>query len=562
MVSSIAAILSTRALAFPASFLPLQSWPAVLSSLLTAIFVSAVALLIIRGQRKELRRAATRAESVLTERERAEAELTLFRTLIDQFDDSVEVMDPDTLRILDINQKACADHGYTREELLSRTIFDIDPTLVGEAHDKIVRQLRESGSVIWEGLHRRKDGSTFPVEVKIKLIHLEAGTYRLAIARDITERKRAEEAIALFRTLLDEVDDSVEVIDPGTLRLLDINQKSCANHGYTREELLSRTIFDIDPTVDWDVHLKIIKQLRETGSVVREGIHIRKDGSSFPVETKIKLGRLKTGDYIIAVARDITERKRAEDELRRLSGELLRLQDEERRRIARGLHDSTGQTLVALAAHIAQLRASIPSARRESRKLATLCQALADRCVREIRTLSYLLYPPMLDEAGLEDAIRHYANGLSERTGIQVDLEISPRFKRMSPDIEVALFRVVQESLTNVQRHSGSSQAKIRIVRGPATITLAVSDQGAGIRAEKRQPNGELSPALGVGIPSMQERVKLIGGHFEIESSCSGTTVHVTIPLGGQRNEETSYPAGRRPRARPARHTGTSSPAA
>jgi PAS domain S-box-containing protein len=233
---------------------------------------------------------------------------------------------------------------------------------------------------------------------------------------------------------------------------------------------------------------------------------------------------------LAGTCRDITERVRAEEELRRLSGQLLRLQDEERRRIARDLHDSTGQDLVALATTLSQLHASIPSSSRKLRKLASQCEALADRCVGEVRTLSYLLHPPMLDEAGLEDAIRHYAGGFTERTGIEVELEISPRLGRMKPDAEMALFRVVQESLTNIQRHAGSSQAKIRIERAPGKITLEISDKGSGIPGNLRRQNGKLSFGLGVGIPSMHERVKLIGGQLEIESSNSGTTVRVTLP--------------------------------
>jgi PAS domain S-box-containing protein len=227
---------------------------------------------------------------------------------------------------------------------------------------------------------------------------------------------------------------------------------------------------------------------------------------------------------------DIEDRKQAEERLRRLSGQLLRLQDEERRRIARDLHDSAGQDLVALATTLSQLHDSIPSSGRKLRKLASQCQALADQCIREVRTLSYLLHPPMLDEAGLEDAIRHYADGFTERTGIEVDLEISPRLGRMKADSEMALFRVVQESLTNIQRHSGSPQAKIRMERNQGMITVEISDKGSGIPGNLRRQNGKLSFGLGVGIPSMHERVKLIGGQLDIESSSSGTTVRVTIP--------------------------------
>jgi PAS domain S-box-containing protein len=227
---------------------------------------------------------------------------------------------------------------------------------------------------------------------------------------------------------------------------------------------------------------------------------------------------------------DVEDRKQAEQELRRLTGQLLRLQDEERRRIARDLHDSTGQDLVALATALGQLHVSIPSSSRKLRKLASQCQALADQCIREVRTLSYLLHPPMLDEAGLEDAIRHYAGGFRKRTGIAVELEISRHLGRMKPHVELALFRVVQESLTNIQRHSGSPQAKIRIERGPGKVTLEIGDKGSGISGSLRRRKGQMPFGLGVGIPSMRERVTPIGGQLDIESSSSGTTVRVTIP--------------------------------
>jgi PAS domain S-box-containing protein len=227
---------------------------------------------------------------------------------------------------------------------------------------------------------------------------------------------------------------------------------------------------------------------------------------------------------------DVEDRKQAEEELRRLSGQLLRLQDEERRRIARDLHDSTGQELVALATTLSQLHASIPSSSRKLRKLASQSIALADQCIRDIRTLSYLLHPPMLDEAGLEDAIRHYVGGFTERTGIEVELDISPRLGRMKPHVELALFRIVQESLTNIQRHSGSTQAKLGIECDPGKIRLEISDKGRGIPGTPRRRNAEMSYGAGVGIPSMHERVALIGGQFDIESSSSGTTVRVTIP--------------------------------
>lgn len=230
---------------------------------------------------------------------------------------------------------------------------------------------------------------------------------------------------------------------------------------------------------------------------------------------------------------DIDDRKQVEEELRRLSGQLLQLQDEERRRIAGDLHDSTGQNLAALAAMLDQLRDLIPSSNRKLRRLLSACKALAERCIREIRTLSYLLHPPALEQVGLLDAIHDYVKGFTQRSGIRVEFERSATIERMARNVELALFRVVQESLTNIQRHSGSKQAKIRIDRN-SNLTLEISDYGRGASAgaPKKEASGF---KVGVGIPSMQERVKLIGGLMEIDARCEGTTVRVTIPLEKER---------------------------
>ena len=231
--------------------------------------------------------------------------------------------------------------------------------------------------------------------------------------------------------------------------------------------------------------------------------------------------------------RDITERVRAEEELQRLSGQLLKLQDEERRRISRELHDSTGQNLVALATDLSQLRAAIPASSRKLRELASRCQELATQCIREVRTLSYVMYPPLLDESGLADAIRHFAEGFSNRSGIKVELEVSANFGRMREDVELALFRVVQESLANIHRHSGSPRAKIVLERRPDYVAVEVSDSGRGTSGKKLRTNKGMPFQIGIGISSMIERVKLIGGRLEIVSVDSGTTVRAIVPEVG-----------------------------
>jgi signal transduction histidine kinase len=145
-----------------------------------------------------------------------------------------------------------------------------------------------------------------------------------------------------------------------------------------------------------------------------------------------------------------------------------------------------------------------------------------------------LLHPPILDEAGLEDAVRHFTDGFGKRTGIEMEVEVSPRFGRLPEGIELGLFRVIQESLVNIQRHSGSFTAKIVLSRYAENIVLEVSDTGRGISASHRKKNGTVPLAVGVGIPSMEERVKQLGGQLSIDSSSRGTTVSVTVPLHDQ----------------------------
>jgi len=237
---------------------------------------------------------------------------------------------------------------------------------------------------------------------------------------------------------------------------------------------------------------------------------------------------------------DIEDRKQAEEALQHLSGQLLQSQDEERRRISRELHDSTGQNLVALATDLSQLRAAIPPSSRKLRELASRCQELANQCIREVRTLSYVMYPPLLDESGLPDAIRHFAEGFSNRSGIKVELEVSANFGRMREDVELALFRVVQESLANIHRHSGSPRAKIVLERSPDYVAVEVSDSGRGTSGKKLRTNRGMPFQIGIGISSMIERVKLIGGRLEIVSVDSGTTVRGIVPEVGERDDRAS----------------------
>jgi len=234
---------------------------------------------------------------------------------------------------------------------------------------------------------------------------------------------------------------------------------------------------------------------------------------------------------------EIAVRKRAEGQLGQLSVRLMTLQDEERRRIARDLHDTAGQTLAAIKMVSASLEGQLRN-RDEALRLLDQLNSLADGALQEIRTTSYLLHPPLLDESGLASAARWFVEGFRKRSGIQAEFEIAGRFDRPSPSHELALFRVLQESLTNVHRHSRASAASVRLGSEAGRLSLEVTDNGAGIPAEELKRLGERAGGSGVGIAGMRERVRELGGELEIRSGPSGTSIAVSLPAGEPRTIE------------------------
>jgi len=215
--------------------------------------------------------------------------------------------------------------------------------------------------------------------------------------------------------------------------------------------------------------------------------------------------------------------------LRHLSARLLQMQDDERRRIARELHDSVGQTLAALTMNLTAVRTDIERLRKTAGALAD-SEALVEEMTREVRTISHLLHPPLLDEAGLASALRWYIEGFAQRSQIQVVLDLPDDFERLSQESETTIFRMVQESLTNIHRHSGSKLAKVRISRSEGDVRVEVEDRGKGMTPEKQV---ELASAgtPGVGIRGMRERLRQLGGNLEVRSDGKGTIVVAHLPV-------------------------------
>jgi signal transduction histidine kinase len=227
------------------------------------------------------------------------------------------------------------------------------------------------------------------------------------------------------------------------------------------------------------------------------------------------------------------------ESLRDLSARLLKVRDEEQRRLARHLHDSTGQTLAVLAMNLHRLEGEAQRLNASLAKTAAESAALAKEVSDSVRTVSYLLHPPLLDEAGLTSALTWYAEGFEERSGIKVHLEMPSDFERQSCDLETAVFRIVQECLTNIHRHSASPTVDIRICQFAGGLALEVADTGRGISAEMLSKISSVGLS-GVGLRGMRERVIALGGAFEILSEGTGTTVKVAIPLQADVRDQAS----------------------
>jgi len=288
-----------------------------------------------------------------------------------------------------------------------------------------------------------------------------------------------------------------------------------------------------------------------------EGWRVRQDGSRFWANVIITAIRDDAGKLLGfgKVTRDFTERmqtqkalekevaerreaerqlKVSEKSLRQLSLHLLRGQEEELRRIGRHLHDSLGQYLTALKMKLDSL-ASHKSGENETDREIGEYVRLAEDSIKEVRTISYLLYPPMLEEMGLKSAIPWYLDGFSSRSGIKTTFECDADFGRLPREIELALFRVLQESLTNVHRHSGSETADVRLLMKEGMGILEVKDQGTGIPSGLLEQSGpDWLDAVGVGLRGMNERVRQLGGRLEVASTEEGTTVRAMVPVAAR----------------------------
>lgn len=384
-------------------------------------------------------------------------------------------------------------------------------------------------------------------------------TVQAAYARESMLRHEQER----FRLFVEAVKDyAIYMLDPQG-RIASWNQGAARIKRYTAAEIIGKNFscfFTEQDQRDGKPQQELEKAAAE-GHFEGEAWRVRKDGTRFWANVVLTAIRDDAGTLVgyAKVTRDVTEKMRAEESLhaanaeleaevaeremaqqrlalseaslRELSLHLLRSQDEERRRIGRELHDSLGQYLAMLKLNLESLAMSFGDNHDGTGNQLAQCVRLAEDSIKEMRTISYLLYPPMLEEVGLKSAILWYLEGFSRRSEIRTTLEVDPTVGRLPRDVELALFRVLQESLTNVHRHSGSAVANIKLSRHNGHVILEIKDQGKGIPRELFEESGpDWLGSLGVGLRGMNERMRQLGGNLEISSSESGTLVTASVP--------------------------------
>jgi PAS domain S-box-containing protein len=406
----------------------------------------------------------------------------------------------------------------------------------GNHNNRLVAEVHSGDKLPSDGIAHSEershwDQSKWYVVGAVSLIAVQTGLIGGLLA-ERRRRRRAEEGRLQLASIVESSSDAIigKSLDG---KILSWNLGAELMYGYTAAEMLGRDISVIVPPERMEDIAESLIMLK-SGEYIEnfETVRLKKDGTR--IDVSLSVSPIKDiGGRVIAgatIARDITERKRSEQELHRLTSRLLNLQDEERRRLALELHDVTAQNLFAINMNLSRLQRGRmePS---EVREILAESRKLGHQSLQEIRTLSYLLHPPMLDQAGLVGALKWYVSGFIKRSGINVEVLTIHEIGRLPSEIEMALFRVVQESLTNIRRHSGSNSANIKLEKYEDQIILQVRDQGRGAppNISLTEPDG--AESLGVGLPGMRQRLRQLGGSLIIESSDCGVVVTAMVPI-------------------------------
>ncbi|MFB3923239.1 MAG: chemotaxis protein CheB [Terriglobia bacterium] len=522
----------------------------------------------------------------ITARKKAEEAIQRQGEMLELSADAILVRSIDDHTILYWNHGAEKLYGWRAEEVLGKSTLEIIKTVFPTSFDNVKEALVLEGN--WEGelVHTRKDGTKVTVLSHWTVRRDSSGkpVECLEINTDISPRKRAESALQLLvdvstaaseaedissmtarcleaicrlnrcqvghAWVLDEEHDQL-VCDP-TAYYCELETKAfreaSLQQSFKKGERLVGRVWEAMAPI-WCQDLNEELNFGRRSPAVEAGL---RSAVGFPVRVGDKLHGvwefyftdqrppdrrlMGTMEKLGAHLGIMFERKLAEKALSHLSARLVQSQDDERRRIARELHDSTAQTLAAAGMNIGAVSEEGSALSPRAAELLNEGAKLVNHAAKEIRTIAHLLHPPILDEVGLISALRWYVEGFTQRSGIIVDLDLPSEAARLPEQVETALFRVIQEGLTNVHRHAQAEKARIRIIHGPGEVKLELSDEGKGFPGHSRKLASEGFAHLGIGIAGMRERIKKLGGKFEISSGKRGTTLVATLPV---RRDET-----------------------
>jgi len=354
---------------------------------------------------------------------------------------------------------------------------------------------------------------------------------------DLADRVKTEIALrdseSQLRAMFENALDGMLLLDDDR-RVLDANESALQIFEYSLGDLQS---------LRWDALLppERLAGLEERWTTFLESgtkrgeMEVRRASGTSRLVAFSSRAHILPGRHLMTL-RDITDHREAEDSLRLLSHRLMRLQDDERRRIARELHDSTGQCLAALRMHLDAVASAVPDMPAAAQKSLGEAGEICRTCATDIRTISYLLHPPLLDEVGLLPALDWYVSGFNERSGVKVTKEITEPAQPLSMELNTALFRIIQEALVNIHKHSGSKEATIRLVTSDGQVILEIGDKGKGIDVLKLENHRAGVRGLGVGLAGMRERVRQLGGDLAIVPANPGTWIKATFPLNFEKS--------------------------
>jgi PAS domain S-box-containing protein len=480
---------------------------------------------------------ASKVARDIGERKRSERALAEQARLLDLSSDAIFVRD-EADRITYWNKAAAKMYGYSREEALGRVPHELLRTEFPAPLENIQHLLHKETFWTGELVHRTKGGDRLVVMTRWVLdpkSYINSWAV-LETNTDITQSKRIEDALReseeRFRAIVETTPECVKLVaDDG--KLLFMNSPGLAMVGAACAEMVvGKSIYDVIANEDRDRFRAFNEEVCRGGKRRLEFDIVGLDGTRRHMETHGAPLRNPDGTIVqLAVTRDITLRQKAEESRKEaeVSALLLQVQDQERKRIARELHDGVGQLIAAANMNNAVVEKEKDRLSTEAAQRVADNVALIEQISSGIRTVSYLLHPPLLDELGLESALRWYVEGFAERSGITAKLEAAD-LPRLHHDHELCLFRIAQEALTNVHRHSGSSRVLVKLSHGGREIKMEVVDEGRGIPLDA-QAKIASGASTGVGLRGMQERVKQLGGILRVHSDSNGTSIVATLPI-------------------------------